>query len=76
MCGPKFCSMKITQDVRDYAKAQEGKGQNQEENLTIKKEDDENSSQNSQANFSQQEEGMKKMSNKFKELGSEVYIKS
>jgi len=20
MCGPKFCSMKITQDVRDYAK--------------------------------------------------------
>jgi phosphomethylpyrimidine synthase len=24
MCGPKFCSMKITQDVRDYAAAQEG----------------------------------------------------
>jgi len=22
MCGPKFCSMKITQNVRDYAKAQ------------------------------------------------------
>jgi len=22
MCGPKFCSMKITQDVRDYAKSQ------------------------------------------------------
>jgi phosphomethylpyrimidine synthase len=22
MCGPHFCSMKITQDVRDYAKAQ------------------------------------------------------
>jgi len=22
MCGPKFCSMKITQDVRDYARAQ------------------------------------------------------
>ena len=22
MCGPKFCSMKITQDVRDYAAAQ------------------------------------------------------
>jgi len=21
MCGPKFCSMKITQDIRDYAKA-------------------------------------------------------
>lgn len=25
MCGPKFCSMKITQDVRDYAKAEEAK---------------------------------------------------
>jgi len=24
MCGPKFCSMKISQDVRDYALAQEG----------------------------------------------------
>ena len=24
MCGPKFCSMKITQDVRDYAAAQKG----------------------------------------------------
>jgi phosphomethylpyrimidine synthase len=23
MCGPHFCSMKITQDVRDYAKAQD-----------------------------------------------------
>ncbi len=23
MCGPKFCSMKISQDVRDYAKEQE-----------------------------------------------------
>jgi phosphomethylpyrimidine synthase len=22
MCGPHFCSMKITQDVRDYANAQ------------------------------------------------------
>ena len=25
MCGPKFCSMKITQDVRDYARAKEEK---------------------------------------------------
>jgi phosphomethylpyrimidine synthase len=23
MCGPKFCSMKITQDVRDYAAKKE-----------------------------------------------------
>ncbi|MEQ1708665.1 MAG: phosphomethylpyrimidine synthase ThiC [Terricaulis sp.] len=25
MCGPKFCSMKITQDVRDYARAKEAR---------------------------------------------------
>ena len=45
MCGPKFCSMKITQDFRDYAKAQEAA------------------------------KGMEEMSEKFKELGSEVYVK-
>jgi len=25
MCGPKFCSMKITQEVREFAKAEEAK---------------------------------------------------
>ena len=41
MCGPKFCSMKISQDVRDFANNQEEMG---------------------------------KMSQKFKESGSEIYI--
>jgi len=41
MCGPKFCSMKISQDVREYA-----------------------------------ENGMKEMSVKFKEEGSEIYSKA
>jgi len=45
MCGPKFCSMKITQDVRDYA-----------------------------AKLNEQQDGMDQMSEKFKELGSEVYV--
>ena len=45
MCGPKFCPMKITQDVRDYAKAQEAA------------------------------KGMDEMSEKFKEMGSQVYVK-
>jgi len=31
MCGPKFCSMKITQDVRDYAKAKEDKERGMDE---------------------------------------------
>jgi phosphomethylpyrimidine synthase len=31
MCGPKFCSMKITQDVRDYAAVQAGLQEKAEE---------------------------------------------
>ncbi|MDZ4868324.1 MAG: phosphomethylpyrimidine synthase ThiC [Alphaproteobacteria bacterium] len=45
MCGPKFCSMKITQDVRDYA-----------------------------AKLEEKEKGMAAMSDKFHEVGSEVYV--
>ena len=37
MCGPKFCSMKITQDVRDYAKKAEAGGVQQLIELSLKK---------------------------------------
>jgi phosphomethylpyrimidine synthase len=49
MCGPHFCSMKITQDVRDYA---EQKGMEETQALG---------------------EGMKEMSESFKEKGGEIY---
>jgi phosphomethylpyrimidine synthase len=49
MCGPHFCSMKITQDVRDYA---EQKGMEATQALG---------------------EGMKEMSESFKEKGGEIY---
>jgi phosphomethylpyrimidine synthase len=45
MCGPKFCSMKITQDVRDYA-----------------------------AMLNEKQEGMDAMSQKFRDMGEQVYI--
>src|SRR5262245_55671669 len=45
MCGPKFCSMEITQQVRDYA-----------------------------AKLAEKERGMAEMSEKFRQLGSEVYV--
>jgi len=63
MCGPKFCSMKITQDVRDYAK-----------NLS------QNSNANSNNEYSKhnsveiKEKGMEEMSQKFRELGSQIYV--
>jgi phosphomethylpyrimidine synthase len=47
MCGPKFCSMKITQDVRDYA-----------------------------ATLNDKEQGMAAMSEKFREMGGEVYVEA
>ena len=35
MCGPKFCSMKITQNVRDYAKNQNIAKENKESNPEV-----------------------------------------
>ena len=61
MCGPKFCSMKITQDVRDYAATlndparREVAGVDAGTTLTA-------------------EEGMAAMSEKFKAMGGEVYL--
>ena len=54
MCGPKFCSMKITQDVRDYA---EGLSDNEKATLGL-----------------DAKKGMEEMSEKFKELGGEIYL--
>jgi phosphomethylpyrimidine synthase len=51
MCGPKFCSMKITEDVRQYA-AERGYGV--EEDVIQK--------------------GMEEMSEKYKEMGNNLYL--
>jgi phosphomethylpyrimidine synthase len=55
MCGPKFCSMKITADVRDYAAS-----------LT----DNEKAALYPDA----AKAGMAEMSEKFRKMGSEVYV--
>lgn len=62
MCGPKFCSMKITQDVRDYA---DGLSDNEKAALYPEAND-----------MSQGEiiEGMSEMSAKFREEGGEIYL--
>jgi phosphomethylpyrimidine synthase len=51
MCGPKFCSMKISQEIRETAR-----GQNDVQDTSA-------------------QDGMDQMSEKFKELGSEIYQK-
>lgn len=65
MCGPKFCSMKITQEVRDYAA-------NLENNIAIKMVDMDGKAEVVNAQ-KEAEEGMAKMSEAFKEKGSELY---
>ncbi len=56
MCGPKFCSMKITQDVRDYAASL---GDNEKAALGLD---------------ATAKAGMAEMSEKFKQMGGQVYI--
>jgi phosphomethylpyrimidine synthase len=63
MCGPKFCSMKISQEVRDYA-ANLSDADNNEQYIKIKLLDE-------TINISSQ--GMAKKSAEFKASGSELY---
>lgn len=62
MCGPKFCSMKITQDVRDYAAKLEA--------LEIKLVGMDGQQEQVVA---QVESGMARMAETFKETGGEIY---
>ncbi|MFQ6371035.1 phosphomethylpyrimidine synthase ThiC [Shewanella sp. YIC-542] len=57
MCGPKFCSMKITQDVRDYAASLTANGATEAERINVQ----------------QVEDGMEQMSQAFKAGGSRLY---
>jgi len=57
MCGPNFCSMKITQDVRDYAAQQESE---QSDGVAV----------NLDAAI---EKGLKEKAAEFKQQGSEIY---
>ena len=57
MCGPKFCSMEITREVREYAD-----GLSDNEKAALFPED--------------AVKGMEEMSEKFKGLGSQIYLKA
>lgn len=61
MCGPKFCSMRISQDIRDTYPAQLGMpgGPNRAVDADVQ---------------AAVEEGMKEMSEKFREHGGQLYL--
>ena len=64
MCGPKFCSMKITQEVRDFAAKQNSESYLASENVAgeTPPEARENA-----------EEGMEEMSRRYRE-GGDLYV--
>jgi phosphomethylpyrimidine synthase len=67
MCGPKFCSMKITQDVRDYAATLNDK----EQGMVAQ---EARSAAGATGTKKEIEAGMAEMSEKFRQMGSEVYV--
>jgi phosphomethylpyrimidine synthase len=68
MCGPKFCSMKITQDVRDYAASL---GDNEKAALGLTADLSAEASAKAEAVA---QAGMAQMSEKFRQMGGEVYL--
>jgi phosphomethylpyrimidine synthase len=58
MCGPKFCSMEITQQVRDYASKLNERGVELDKATTVV----------------DPESGMAEMSARFRDMGGEVYV--
>jgi phosphomethylpyrimidine synthase len=85
MCGPKFCSMKITQEVRDFAAARAANngfpGESHDLELAERSEAggaDFAAKQNAGAETfvaaEEAEQGMAEMSEKFREKGGEIYL--
>jgi phosphomethylpyrimidine synthase len=79
MCGPKFCSMKITQDVRDYAatlndpqkRAVAGEALTAEGGMRAQ---EAGSAAGATGTQKEIEAGMASMSKKFLDMGGEVYV--
>ncbi|GGC98580.1 phosphomethylpyrimidine synthase ThiC [Aquisalinus flavus] len=72
MCGPKFCSMKITQDVRDYA---DGLSDNEKAMLyPTDKNQPHPEEARSVVTKDEAEKGMEEMSEKYREMGGELYL--
>ncbi len=78
MCGPKFCSMKITQNVRDYAKNVDGSAKNADGSAKSAEgsyQDAEGSYQDAEGSAKglDIEQGMAQMKEKYHIKGSKLY---
>ena len=70
MCGPKFCSMEITREVREYA----DKLTDNEKAALYPDEAQTRGEEGAPATDREIQKGMDEMSEKFKELGGEIYL--
>ena len=80
MCGPKFCSMKITQNVREYAaglptgaEVTPSSGELSDNVHLIKEVETELVSQVGEASFDEVQKGMQQMSEKYNSEGRQLY---
>jgi phosphomethylpyrimidine synthase len=81
MCGPKFCSMKITQEVREFARLQEQTQTVRPEPVeglpfssSLPKEQDTTSTSSARTDVENAEAGMAEMSKRFHDEGGELYV--
>ena len=72
MCGPKFCSMKITQEVRDFAAKQNSPADTVLAAATPT--DTDRARFATGTTHKDAEQGMAEMSEKFRKKGSEIYL--
>jgi phosphomethylpyrimidine synthase len=77
MCGPKFCSMKITQEVRDFAARQNASADTFLEatrSFPAFAGEGDHAKHGGGAASAEAEQGMAEMSEKFREKGGEIYL--
>ena len=72
MCGPKFCSMEITREVREYA----DKLSDNEKAALYPVEAQARGEEGALATDREIRKGMDEMSEKFKEMGGQIYLKA
>jgi len=74
MCGPKFCSMKITQEVRDFAAKQNAPTDTFLAAVAPADGDAARALFANPVSVAEAEKGMEHMSEVFREKGGEIYL--
>ncbi len=74
MCGPKFCSMKISQEVREFSQKNQESGIGNQENFGSSDPHLDSRFHVPDSASTEREQGMSEMAEKFRQQGGEIYI--